>query len=158
MTPNIWLHECFGKVIFCLIDMMVGYMIYSILQQRKCSSSLLYACTYLFNPIVINISTRGNADQLVVSLVLACLYCLNRKRVDMAAIWFGLAVHTKIYPIIYAPALYLLLDKYDYFGKKKPKKRSWMDRMRDFFSAERVRFTILSAFTCIGLTALFYFV
>eukprot|EP00744_Colponema_vietnamica_P001746 GILI01002857.1.p1 GENE.GILI01002857.1~~GILI01002857.1.p1 ORF type:complete len:561 (+),score=74.53 GILI01002857.1:70-1683(+) len=58
-----------------------------------------------------NISTRGNADSIVCALVLATLYFLFKKRVVLSALCFGMSVHFKIYPIIYAIPIVFLLDE-----------------------------------------------
>ena len=59
------------------------------------------------NPVVINVSTRGNAESIICALVLATLCAVLERRRTLAAILFGLAVHVKIYPIVYGAALLL---------------------------------------------------
>lgn len=75
----------------------------------------------MLNPLVMNVSTRGNGDALVGALVLGCLACLRRGRrrgyprggrhVELAAVSYGLAVHLRVYPAIYALALFLWLGR-----------------------------------------------
>ena len=63
-----------------------------------------------------------------------------------AAPRLGVAVHTKIYPIIYAPALYLYVDSGG----------SGRSFFRTFFSAERLKYTAISAGTFLAITAGLY--
>lgn len=110
--PNVWLLS-FGKYLFSLIDIIIGYLIYQILKLRGLShtKALLYASLFLYSPITVNVSTRGNADSLVCALVLGTVYLLIMKKNRLAAIMYGLAVHMKIYPIIYALPLVFFLDE-----------------------------------------------
>jgi phosphatidylinositol glycan class M len=73
MIPNIILHPAFGKVVFSLFDIISAALINGFLKSKKVENSQLYAWSFLFNPLVINLSTRGSADILVVFLVLGKL-------------------------------------------------------------------------------------
>ena len=66
---------------------------------------------WVYNPIIINVSTRGNADALVSLLVLATIYFLIKKKYVTAAIMYGLCVHLKIFPILYAIPFYFYIDR-----------------------------------------------
>ena len=89
------------------------------------------AGAWLFNPLAINLSTRGSADSTVVMLVLGavsagkssrCFHiglaaCPYSSRLDspkamsrytfIAGVALGLAIHMKIYPVIYTLAIAL---------------------------------------------------
>jgi phosphatidylinositol glycan class M len=104
----------FGKLIFLALDLLLAAMVREILCLRGVSkerSTRYGALPILLNPLVINLSTRGNADVIIVVLVVAMMQQLLAGRVRAAAILYGLAVHVKIYPIIYAPALVLFLQE-----------------------------------------------
>lgn len=107
----------------------------------KFQNSLFYSNLYLFNFLVLNISTRGNADQLVAFFVLCSVYFLYQRNTLLAAFFYGISVHFKIYPIIYALALFLFIDK-TYSTK--------------YYWRERIKFTLFSAFTCLFLIYIFY--
>lgn len=120
---------------FCSVDILIGAMIY------KIQKSLFYSNLYLFNFLVLNISTRGNADQLVAFFVMCCIYFLYKRETMLAAFFYGIAVHFKIYPIIYSLALFLLIDE---------------TYSNESYWKERIKFTLCSAFTCIFLIYIFY--
>lgn len=76
-----------GKILFCSLDLIVGYLCYRLLQVRyssaiDCKSSLIsVAIFWLFNPLTAVISARGNADVLVCAAVVATLYLIETKQV-----------------------------------------------------------------------------
>lgn len=112
LTPNIYLFRSFGKCLFALADLVVGYLIHRILVLRGMPTrqALWLDALWLINPMVANISTRGNAESLLGVMVLGTLYLFLTRRFYQACVLFGLSVHFKIYPIIYAAPLLLLLD------------------------------------------------
>lgn len=68
-----------------------------------------YSLFYLYNPFVISISTRGSSDCLIIFFILAMLVFLELEIYSIAGFLYGFAVHFKIYPIIYSPAIYLFI-------------------------------------------------
>lgn len=78
---------------------------------------------YLYNPFVINISTRGSADCIIIFFILATLIFLELEVYSIAGILYGLAIHFKIYPVIYAPAILL----YIIFKRKKLNNEEFSD-------------------------------
>ncbi|KAI8619661.1 PIG-M-domain-containing protein [Chytriomyces sp. MP71] len=80
-------------------------------QRRRSGHNLaLEAGLWALNPFVAVISTRGNAESIIAALVLATVYLLMRKRVGIAALAFGLAVHLKVYAVIYAVPFWFFID------------------------------------------------
>lgn len=75
----------------------------------------------------------------------------------VAGFWYGLAVHFKIYPIIYSFALYFWIDM-DYKKLKEQNSFVAIYSKKGFFTKDRLLFTFVSAFTFIAFTAGFYFV
>jgi len=57
------------------------------------------------------LSTRGSSDIIVLFLVLSSLYFLLTKRFVLGGVFYGLGVHFKIYPIIFALPLWLFIDR-----------------------------------------------
>lgn len=64
-----------------------------------------YASLWLLNPMVATISTRGSSEGLLGVMVIALLWTVEKKEFRFAGWLLGLAVHFKIYPFIYAPAI-----------------------------------------------------
>lgn len=143
LTPNIWLHPTFGKWLFVVCDCLVGELIIRIAKARGTSdrSAATYAALWLLNPQVANISTRGSAESLVCAVVMATFYAFQQKRLVFGSVLFGLAVHLKIYPIIYSLPLLMVLG--DMAQKQHAK----------LVCAERVWFFVISAgvFLLLGL-------
>ncbi|VDO47047.1 unnamed protein product [Haemonchus placei] len=68
---------------------------------------------WLANPLTAVISARGSADVLVCAAVLFTLHLLRKDQWVAAAIVHGaLAIHLKIYPVIYLPSIFLHLCQF----------------------------------------------
>lgn len=100
----------FGKLIFGLGDVAVGWMLH---KGFGCGwSSICF--WWLFNPFVFILSQRGSADCLLGLLTLVFLWCWERsirmpekfKFAVLSGASFALSVHFKIIPIIYTPLLF----------------------------------------------------
>lgn len=99
------------QVLFSAGDVLAGWQLHRLarLQGASQNAALAAAALWLVNPFTFAISTRGSCDSLVVSLLLGTLLLLMRGAWAQAAVLYGLAVHVRIYPIIYAPAIVLFL-------------------------------------------------
>ncbi|ORY40515.1 hypothetical protein BCR33DRAFT_719473 [Rhizoclosmatium globosum] len=123
-----------GKLLFCVSDLVAGLCIHginrlSLLEHGKKLSNTLYnfnleLALWALNPFVAVISTRGNAESIIAALVLLCIYLLKTKQTILAALAFGLAVHLKVYAIIYALPLWLFIDCKPQTQPPKPSTRS----------------------------------
>jgi len=118
MLPNVTWSPNLGKLLFVLCDVAAGFLIYSILKREagsaaaaRESTARLSACLWLYNPLVMNVSTRGSAESVVVTLVLLTIHLYQQKVYILTGLVYGLAVHMKIYPIIYCLTLYLPLAR-----------------------------------------------
>ena len=108
-----------GKVMFAAMDVLVGWLMYhtllfSMLKHAqtlsKHSIALFGASLWLFSPLSLTLSARGSSDVICVLLVTLLVDRLYRHRFDQAALVYGLAVHFKVYPVIYALALLVFID------------------------------------------------
>jgi phosphatidylinositol glycan class M len=126
-------HRSAGKLLFVAADYGVAVLLGRLSGGRAHAVAL-----WFLNPLVVNVSTRGNAEALVALLVVGTLYLLQRQRFDAAALVYALAIHVKIYPIIYALALFLAVG-------------DW--RWRD---ARRLRFAAVTAAALALLTLAMY--
>ncbi|KAM7541335.1 hypothetical protein Aperf_G00000029742 [Anoplocephala perfoliata] len=71
--------------------------------------SWLVGVFWLFNPVTASVSVRGSAESVLGVFVLACLNSLLRNHVVLSGLLFGICIHLKLYPVIYAPVMYLYL-------------------------------------------------
>lgn len=110
LIPNILLHNCWGKVLFSVFDLSVAIVVRKIVSKTHPELSNVCAYLWLYNPLSIIISTRGNADSLTCFLVLVTLYLHIQKHFILSAICFALSIHVRIYPIIYGLVYYLSID------------------------------------------------
>ena len=118
MTPNSSLHPSFGKIFFSLCDLIVGWLIVEInkqslgefstvpedttLKSRMKTRTIFSLFLWFFNPLSLTISTRGNAESFQAVLVLATLLCIMKRYDFVGGLFFGFAVHFKIYPVIFS--------------------------------------------------------
>jgi len=92
---------------------------------------------------------------MITMMVYATLYYLLKKDYVKAGLMYGFSVHFKIYPIIYSFVFYLYIDS----DKRAilAGEKSWAQIVfKDFFTKNRVKFTLISAFTFITMTAFWY--
>jgi len=146
MLPNLW-SPSVGKLLFVLADIFAGHLIYCILRSEvTCSEGVarLAACAWLHNPLVMNISTRGSAESIIVALVLLTIHLYQQKVFILTGLVYGLAIHLKIYPLIYCLSLYIPLTN-----------RSGIASLFDINIA-RSRLVISTVFSLGALTLLCY--
>lgn len=95
-----WLH--LGKIIFVIFDLVTGLIIMKLLNQAiSKKKAIILESIWLLNPMVITISTRGNAESVLCCLIMLTLYYVQKGRYTIAGLLYGLSIHLKIYPIIY---------------------------------------------------------
>ncbi|XP_058798130.1 GPI mannosyltransferase 1 [Phymastichus coffea] len=142
MAPNVHIHPDFGKVFFSIVDILVAKLMKKILifQNFKQQTANLCALLWLYNPLAIVISTRGNADSLAVYLVLWTLYLLQNDQYIMAGIVHGLSIHFRLYPLAFSLAMYLYLREDNIFIP----------------NVKQLKLVISCILTLFDLTALFY--
>lgn len=109
-SPNT-LNPHVGKFMLITADILCGHLQYrlNIYQGTHRLNSKLYLIIWLFNPLTIGISSRGSFEPIITLLILTSLYCLINNIYVLAGLVYGLSIHLKLYPIIYAVALYLYL-------------------------------------------------
>ncbi|KAK9451621.1 PIG-M-domain-containing protein [Limtongia smithiae] len=102
----------FGKLLFALGDILAGWLMLKIFRSRGLpeSRAIKFAAVWLLNPMVAIISTRGSSEGLLGAVVIALLWAVYAKKIVLAGIISGFAVHFKIYPIIYIPSILWALD------------------------------------------------
>ncbi|GLT64957.1 hypothetical protein SLA2020_374160 [Shorea laevis] len=176
LIPNSIIHPSWGKFIFSAADLLVGFFIRVILKQRKVPEDL---CTYavmvwLLNPFTFTIGTRGNCEPIVCAMILWIIICLMKGNILQAAFWYGFVVHFRIYPIIYALPIVIVLDPHFFRSGLRPILCHWTSAQakdsqidsevidchdmwtafKSIFTRERIMFGLVSGsvfFLCTGL-------
>ncbi|XP_024086013.1 GPI mannosyltransferase 1 [Cimex lectularius] len=116
MIPNVLYHPCFGKILLSFIDLAVYYLLCRILALQGLTKerSKRFALVWLYNPLSIVITTRGNADSVSAFFVILTLYFFNRKWFSWAGVVHGIAVHIRLYPIVFSLPLYIsIIDSHE---------------------------------------------
>lgn len=134
LVPNILLHPSFGKALFSVADVLVGYYLHHIVRTARFSErkAVLCTCLWLYNPITLAVSTRGNADSLLSVLVVFALFAVLKNRDTVAGLAYGLSVHLKMYTAVYALPFYLALQTRPLSGSTKGDSetlRSYLSRL-----------------------------
>ncbi|KAJ2019018.1 GPI mannosyltransferase 1 [Coemansia sp. S100] len=154
LTPNVWLHPTFGKWLFVACDCVVGALIALIVRERGMGDqkAATYSALWLLNPQVATISTRGSAESVVCAAVMAAFYAFQRKQIMLGSMLFGLAVHLKIYPVVYALPLLVVLDRATLDvrsvtqpARPKSHSRNIGNRLKGLVNAHRVCLFVVSA-------------
>lgn len=119
----------YGKLLFMMCDILTGVLINRALPSSTNTSSTLglpisrrtvLLSLWLLNPMVITISTRGSSESVLTFIIMIAVTSLLNGNYIESAIWLGLSIHFKIYPIIYLPTfLYFLSTKDKPFGPLK---------------------------------------
>lgn len=141
MTPNIYISQHFGKLFFIACDMLSGLLIDKYNKNLDVNTQKIMLAIWFFNPLTFSLSTRGSADIIITVLVLLSIYLLERRAEKLSALIYGIAVHFKIYPIIYCLSIYLNLK-----GEGK------------FFNYRSMRYGIIAGSTFVLITFAFYLI
>lgn len=174
LLPNVTWHPIFGKLLFIASDLIIGLLIRQILYRLPSSDGtdkktkltdsqiLMYVCVWLFNPIAINVSTRGNAESLVALLVLASMYLLLTNNIFLSALIYGFSVHFKIYPIIWSISVVFYLERAKLRGLLSSKYAQggiwslFKELLNRVITKRTLLFAIVSAASFLISTALMY--
>lgn len=81
-------------------------------------------CIWLYNPLSIAIATRGNSDTIAGLLVLLVLYYMQVKHYFIAGLLHGVAIHLRLYPIVYSLTLFMHLSQFSYYETESRKNAS----------------------------------
>lgn len=159
-SANMWFS--FGKALFALSDIVAGWLILQVLRKHQgmeTSRALKYASIWLLNPMVATISTRGSSEGLLGVMVIALLWAVKERRMVVAGILLGLAVHFKIYPFVYGLAILWQLDQEeDNSGRERDHGIFGLfSRVRKLITRARLIFTASALAVFITLNLLMFF-
>ena len=141
---------------FALGDVITGWLVYLVLvrrfaggERREASEAraMRFACIWLLNPMVANISTRGSSEGLLAVIVVALLWAVLRGRTVLAGALLGLGVHFKIYPFVYAASVFWWMG-----GDER--KRNVLLR---FLSVQRITLAVVAFVSFMGLNAAMFY-
>lgn len=158
-----------GRHLFCVADALCGWMIQEFRRRSRLIkssdspldaswSALLQspgfhdALWWLYNPLSINICTRGSAEPLVLLPVLVTVWLISRfprtlSTAVLAGLAHGVAVHAKLYPIIYSLSLAVALS---------PPSPTLLGRIKSLFTPVPIVFGLVAVSTFAGLTWVSY--
>ncbi|KAG5993138.1 GPI mannosyltransferase 1 [Claviceps pusilla] len=153
-----------GKVVFALSDILAGWLMLRLLRRRGMQPERAgrFASLWLWNPMVATISTRGSAEGLLGVLTMALIWAMESSRFVLAGGVLGLAVHFKIYPFIWAPAMLWWMDRENLAKLSASASASTMPscayaaRVMTFVSPERIKLVLVSLMTFLGLNFIMY--
>jgi phosphatidylinositol glycan class M len=100
LQPNYYFPG-FGKVLFVLADVAVVRLVDDIVLQMTGERNLWAPFLWGFNPLSINISTRGSCDSISNLFSLLSLKYLLKGDVSICAVVYGLFIYFRLYPVIY---------------------------------------------------------
>ena len=114
-------YEYMGKVLFVVCDMLAAVLMLILLSlnrkekengekmvKEKIDERLVWI--WLMNPFVFTISSRGSCESVIVMLVLLVLLLRRMDRLVLMTLVYSVAVHLKIYPLIFLLVIYLNID------------------------------------------------
>lgn len=139
-------------------------MLLALSQRGVQSEKMRCICisVWLFSPFTATISTRGNGEALVTCMNLGVLLLLQYGRVMPAALLYGLAVHWRIYPIVYSlPILRHLATRQSQDGavvvnQKKKGRTEDTSLFRRLYSKDGLLFGVVSGMVFILLGTWMY--
>lgn len=126
--PNLMLNENIGKVLLISTDLVAARLLYmlNVYQGTNRNNSKFYLTLWLFNPITLAISTRGSFEPILISFILLCIYFLASENYVFSGLLYGLSIHIKLYPIIYALSLYFYIVQRKPYFKTQTKLWYWI--------------------------------
>ena len=149
----------FGKVVFAVADIVAGWLMVLVLKSRegggmKTERALKFASIWLLNPMVATISTRGSSEGLLGVMVVALVWAVTKRRIVLAGVLLGLAVHFKIYPFIYGVSIVWYLETPSPEIRKTG--MSLIERSLAFANRSRVVLAVSALSTFMALNAVMY--
>lgn len=125
MVPNILVSRNFGKILFSVFDILVSVAVKMLVEHQMLfvksnvsKVSVYCSLFWLYNPLSIGISTRGNADSMPCLFIILSLLYLQTDLVQglykyvLSGFLLGVAIHLRLYPLAFSFPMYLSLGEY----------------------------------------------
>jgi len=157
LTPNLLLHPAWGKFLFCVLDILVAILIKKIvlLHYKNISENMAEKCAlvWLYNPLAIVISTRGNGDSLAAALVVLSLLYLKQEKYVLAGIVHGVAIHTRLYPMAFSLIMFASIPL-----RSRGNENTTFSKLAEHFTPtyDRIKLVVGCLSSLSFLTILFY--
>lgn len=109
LVPNIFFHPAWGKFLFSVIDIIAGGLVHVLVKSQGYSESISLRCSFfwIYNPLSVIIATRGNSDSIIGCIVLLSVFYLFKNKPALTGVFLALAIHIRLYPIIFSLPIYL---------------------------------------------------
>ncbi|PZC82899.1 hypothetical protein B5X24_HaOG209342 [Helicoverpa armigera] len=132
LVPNMILGKHFGKILFSTFDILITVAVKTLVEHqlgpKSASTNIPMYCSllWLYNPLSIGISTRGNGDSVSCFTIILSLLFLQTdvvkglKKYALSGFFLGLSTHLRIYPLVFSFPMYLSLGI-----SKIPRKTTW---------------------------------
>lgn len=158
LAPNELVHPTWGKILFSSCDIGIALVLFKLFlrtaqsdnksSRAETAASWWIGLLWLLNPMVANISTRGSAESVLGMMVVSSLGFIIFDKYALAAVVLGLAVHFKIYPVIYGASVLAFLAAKEGKGGRG----IW----RGWGSWRQIRFGIICGGTFLIMNAVMY--
>ncbi|XP_013197718.2 GPI mannosyltransferase 1 [Amyelois transitella] len=124
LVPNIVIGKNFGKILFSVFDVLIAVAVKRLVENqlhwRDRRSKIPVYCSlfWLYNPLSIIISTRGNADSVPCFFITLSILFLQTNVVSglfkycLSGTLLGISIHLRLYPLAFSFPMYLSLGQY----------------------------------------------
>ncbi|CAK1595031.1 unnamed protein product [Parnassius mnemosyne] len=124
LIPNVVLSVHYGKILFSLFDILITVALKTLveyqLKSKNTASKVAKYCSlfWLYNPLSIGISTRGNADSVPCFFIVLSILSLQTNIIKgllkyvFSGILLGISIHLRLYPLVFSFPMYLSLGEY----------------------------------------------
>ncbi|KAH9642428.1 hypothetical protein HF086_007560 [Spodoptera exigua] len=121
LVPNIIFGKDFGKILFSVFDLFITVAVKNLVEHqlgpKSAATNVPMYCSFLwlYNPLSIGISTRGNADSVSCFTIILSLLLLQTdvvkglKKYALSGLFLGISIHLRLYPIVFSFPMYLSL-------------------------------------------------
>ena len=103
----------FGIFLYITFDCAIAYLIYilAIKETNSTKLGILYSGVWILNPLAAFDSTKGSSDSIICFLVILTCYFFKSRSYLLSGLVYGLAIHMRIYPIIFCLTFFISIDK-----------------------------------------------
>ncbi|TPX45224.1 hypothetical protein SeMB42_g03688 [Synchytrium endobioticum] len=135
LVPGIHLgwEKWWGKLVFVACDILNGCLLYRIGRMQNVDVLIWIVVLWNLNPFVATISTRGSSESVVIVLVLGAIYLMMSGKWRLASVVLGIAIHFKIYPIIYGISFLMHCKEPDSDSGERPASFDTLKQITFFF-------------------------